>query len=59
MDQITGLTITVRVDTAEARREVDEFRRYAIGVIEELRALYAAVGQPASSGDGGGSGRRA
>ncbi|HEX9860059.1 MAG TPA: hypothetical protein VGB23_02575 [Nitrospirota bacterium] len=58
MDQITGLAITVRVDTADARREVEEFRRYALGVIEELRAAYAAAGQLTPSGDDGG-GRRA
>jgi len=40
----TELTVTVRVDTAGARREVEEFRLYALRVIEEIRAAYASLG---------------
>lgn len=44
MDSMTELTITVRVDTDGARRDVEAFRLYAMRVIEELRAAYANLG---------------
>jgi len=46
MEAMTELTITVNVDTAAARREVDEFRRYALQAVEEIRAAYASLGTP-------------
>jgi len=44
MESDRELTITLKVDTDEARREVAEFRLYALRVIEELRAAYASLG---------------
>jgi len=62
MDSMTELTITVRVDTDSARREVEDFRLYALRVIEELRAAYASLGPApdvlAGGAEGGGPGRK-
>ena len=51
MDALTDLVITVKVDTSQARQEVDDFRNYALRVLDEIRAAYAAAG-PALSGPG-------
>jgi hypothetical protein len=56
MDALTDLTITVKVDTAQARQEVEEFRSYAMRVIDEIRAAYAAMGPVTSTGWGQDSG---
>ena len=45
MDAATGLTITVKVDTTSARQDVYEFQRYALQVLEDIRAAYAATEQ--------------
>lgn len=58
MEQPTGLTITVKVDTTEARREVERFRSYALGVIAEIRAAYAAAAGMAQPGGQDTGGRR-
>jgi len=50
MDVPTDLTITVKVDTALARQEVYNFQQYALRVLEEVRAAYAALGTVAPSG---------
>jgi hypothetical protein len=52
----TEFTLTVRVDTESARREVEEFRLYALRVIEELRAAYASLGPAPDVLAGGGPG---
>ncbi len=44
MDALTDLTITVKVDTSQARQEVADFRSYAMGVLDEIRAAYVAAG---------------
>ncbi len=44
MDALTDLTITVKVDTSQARQEVSDFRSYAMSVLDEIRAAYAAAG---------------
>jgi hypothetical protein len=44
MESDRELKIILSVDTAEARREVAEFRLYALRVIDELRAAYASLG---------------
>jgi hypothetical protein len=43
MDAATGLTITVKIDTSSARQDVHEFQRYALQVLEDIRAAYAAM----------------
>ena len=43
MNTATGLTITVKVDTSSAMQDVNEFQRYALQVLEEIRAAYAAA----------------
>ncbi len=55
MDALTDLTITVKVDTSQARQEVADFRSYAMGVLDEIRAAYAAAG-PVLSGEGADTG---
>jgi len=45
LDAATGLTITVKVDTTSARQDVYEFQRFALQVLEDIRAAYAAAGQ--------------
>lgn len=58
MEATTDLTITVKVDTRAARQEVEDFRRYAMQTLDEIRrALDAAQGQ--SEGPSGGTKRRA
>jgi len=52
MDTATGLTITVKVDTSSAMQDVSEFQRYALQVLEEIRAAYAAVEQDLFPGSG-------
>ncbi|MBI5189101.1 MAG: hypothetical protein HZA22_00305 [Nitrospirae bacterium] len=52
-----SLTITINLDTSAARREVEEFRAYAMGVIAEVRAAYSSLGpalQPGASASGDG-----
>ena len=44
MDSMTDLTITVKVDTAQALREVADFQQYAMQVLDEIRAAYASLG---------------
>ncbi len=45
MEAATGHTVTIKVDTLSARQEVEEFQRYALQVLEEIRAAYASAGQ--------------
>ncbi len=45
MDATTGLTITIKVDTTSARQDVYEFQRFALQVLEDIRAAYAAAEQ--------------
>jgi len=45
LDAATGLTITVKVDTTSARQDVYEFQRYALQVLEDIRAAYASAEQ--------------
>lgn len=52
MDTTTGLTITVKVDTSSAMQDVSEFQRYALQVLEEIRAAYAAAEQDLFPGAG-------
>lgn len=52
MDTATGLTITVKVDTSSAIQDVNEFQRYALQVLDEIRAAYAAVEQDLLTGVG-------
>jgi len=56
MEVTTELKIEVLVDTSSARREVEEFRRYALGVVDEVRAAFAVAtaetGLPGLSEDG-------
>lgn len=49
MDALTDLTITVTVDTASARQEIADFRQYALQVIDELKAAYAAASSQVSA----------
>ncbi|HLB25988.1 MAG TPA: hypothetical protein VJM83_06630 [Nitrospirota bacterium] len=55
MDAHDGLTLTVRIDTTQARQEVAEFRRYALQALDEIRAAYASLGPVAApeTPDGG------
>lgn len=50
MQTTTDLSITVKVDTAAARREVESFRQYAMQTLAEIQAAYAAAGQKLSPG---------
>ena len=43
MDSVTDLSITVKVDTVPARREIADFQRYAMQVLEEIRSAYASL----------------
>ena len=52
MDAATGLIITVKVDTTSARQDVYEFQRFALQVLEEIRAAYAAAEQDLFPGAG-------
>jgi len=45
LDAATGLTITVIVDTSSAMKDVNEFQSYAMQVLEDVRAAYAAAEQ--------------
>lgn len=52
MDAATDLTITVKVDTSSAIQDVNEFQRYALQVLDEIRAAYAAAEQDLLTGVG-------
>jgi hypothetical protein len=52
MESPVELTITIKVDTAQAVRDVAEFQRYALQVMDEIRSAYAALSASASL-DGG------